>query len=168
MNKLGFFASLLVSDITKWDKIMKRVLFLAIILVGLVGCKSKKAAMSTLAGLDGEWTIVEMNGNKLNPEETKQLIVFDVNGKTVSGNAGCNRMSGKIDYDVSQEKDIRFSRIIATRMACMDMRYEDELLKTLDKVARFDKENDPAKTIQSFAFYDTDGSKLFVIEKKGR
>ncbi|MDR1623559.1 MAG: META domain-containing protein [Tannerellaceae bacterium] len=150
---------------------MKRVLFLTIVLVGLVlvGCKSKKAAMSTLAGLDGEWNIVEMNGAKLNPDETKQLMVFDVNGKTISGNAGCNRMSGKIDYEASKEKGIRFSRIIATRMACMDMRYEDELLKTLDSVVRFDKEEGGStKTSESFAFYGTDGSKLIVIEKKLR
>jgi heat shock protein HslJ len=145
---------------------MKRVLFLAIVLISLVGCKSRKVATGTLAGLNGEWNIVEMNGAKLNPEETKQLLVFDVNDKIVSGNAGCNRMSGKIDYDTSQEKNIRFSRIIATRMACMDMRYEDELLKTLDKVVRFDKEGYLMKTVRSFAFYGTDGSKLIVIEKK--
>ncbi|MDR1160805.1 MAG: META domain-containing protein [Tannerellaceae bacterium] len=145
---------------------MKRVLFLAIVLVALAGCKSKQAAMSTPAGLDGEWYIVELNGAELNPEETKQLIVFDMNDKTVSGNAGCNRISGKIEYDGSPGNDIAFSRIIATRMACMDMRYEDELLKTLDKVARFDKEDDPENTAQSFAFYDTDGRKLIVIEKR--
>ncbi|MDR1201532.1 MAG: META domain-containing protein [Tannerellaceae bacterium] len=149
---------------------MKRVLLYVLlipVLFGMASCStSKKATVDTLAGLDGEWNIVEMNGNQLNPEETKQLMIFDVNGKTLSGNAGCNRMSGKIEYDASQENDIRFSRIIATRMACMDMRYEDELLKTLDKVARFDKEDDPAKTTLSFAFYGTDGSKLLVIEKK--
>ncbi|MDR3140884.1 MAG: META domain-containing protein [Tannerellaceae bacterium] len=147
---------------------MKRVLFAVIVLAVLAGCKSRKAAVSALAGLEGEWNIVEMNGAALNPGETKQLMAFDVNGGTLSGNAGCNRMSGRIEWDASQEKGVRFSRIIATRMACMDMRYEDELLKTLDRVVRFDREGGRGETAPSFAFYGADGSKLIVIEKKSR
>lgn len=138
---------------------------LAVIVVGLAGCKSKKAAIVTFSDLDGEWNIVEMNGNKLNPEETKQLLKIDTNGNILSGNAGCNRISGKIDYNESQKNNIKFSRVISTRMACMDMRYEDELLKTLDKVVRFGLEGN-TKTVQSVALYGTDNSKLLVIEKK--
>jgi heat shock protein HslJ len=138
---------------------------LAVMVAALAGCKSKQAAMSAPAGLDGEWSIVEMNGNKLDPAETKQVMIFDMNEKRLSGSAGCNRMSGKIEYDESPDNNIKFSRIIATRMACMDMRFEEELLKTLDKVARFET-GESANTARSVAFFDADGSKLIVIEKK--
>jgi heat shock protein HslJ len=164
MNKLPFFAFYLIRYITKWNKIMKRVLFLAIVLVALAGCKSKQAAVSAPASLDGEWSIVEMNGNKLDPVETKQVMVFDMNNKTISGNAGCNRISGKIEYN-KPDSNIKFYRVIATRMACMDMSYEEELLKTLDKVARFEM-GESANTAQSATLFEADGSKLIVIEKR--
>jgi len=141
-------------------------IILALILAGLAtGCKSKTTAMTTFSDLDGEWNIIEMNGNALNPEETHQLMVFDTSRQTLSGNAGCNRMSGKIDYNESQKNIIKFSRIVSTRMACMDMKYEDELLKTLGEVVRFATAND-AKPLQAIAFYGADNSKLLVIEKK--
>ncbi|MDR0430543.1 MAG: META domain-containing protein [Tannerellaceae bacterium] len=147
---------------------MKKHLYttLAIVCVGLaVGCKSKKATMVAFSDLEGEWNIVEMNGGKLDPEETRQLVVFDVDRQTLSGYAGCNRMSCQIDHNESQKNRIKFSKIVSTRMACMDMRYEHELLKTLDKVVRFGVEDD-AKPLQSIAFYGADDTKLLVIGKK--
>jgi heat shock protein HslJ len=137
---------------------------LAVMIAALAGCKSKQAAMSEPASLDGEWSIVEMNDNKLDPVETKQVMVFDMNNKTLSGSAGCNRMSGKIEYN-EPDSDIKFYRVIATRMACMDMHYEEELLKTLDKVARFEM-GKSANAAQSATLFDADGNKLIVIEKK--
>jgi hypothetical protein len=50
-------------------------------------------------------------------------------------------------------------------MACMDMSYEEELLKTLDKVARYEM-GESENAAQSATLFDTDGSKLIVIEKK--
>ena len=39
--------------------------------------------------------VVEMNGKTLNPEETHQVLVFDVARQGLSGNAGCNRLMGE-------------------------------------------------------------------------
>jgi heat shock protein HslJ len=110
--------------------------------------------------LDGEWNIVELNGNKLIPEETRQHFILDVAGRKLSGNAGCNQIAGAIEAD--QKGSIRFERVVSTRKACLDMRLEDELLKTLDEVARFEVVDGTAKTV---AFYGINNRKLFVIEK---
>ena len=47
--------------------------------------------VASFSDLDGEWGVVEMNGKTLNPEETHQVLVFDVARQGLSGNAGCNR-----------------------------------------------------------------------------
>ncbi|MDR1403500.1 MAG: META domain-containing protein [Tannerellaceae bacterium] len=139
---------------------------LVVVCAGLGGCKAKKAAVGAFADLNGEWNIVEMNGNKLNPAETKQFMTLDASGMILSGHAGCNRMSGRIEHAEWPENNIRFSGVISTRMACLDMRYEDELFKTLDRIVRFEREEPGETGAQAVAFYGTDGGKLLVIEKK--
>ena len=77
----------------------KGLFYICLLLVGVglfAGCKSKKAVVASFSDLDGEWGVVEMNGKTLNPEETHQVLVFDVARQGLSGNAGCNRLMGKI------------------------------------------------------------------------
>ena len=72
----------------------KGLFYICLLLVGVglfAGCKSKKAVVASFSDLDGEWGVVEMNGKTLNPEETHQVLVFDVARQGLSGNAGCNR-----------------------------------------------------------------------------
>jgi heat shock protein HslJ len=141
---------------------MKRVLFICLTLLLIAGgCKSTKTAAS-FSDLQGEWAIVELNGNKLVPEVTKQRLRFDTAGRRLSGNAGCNLLSGSIVYGDAQKNGIRFKEVVSTQKACLDMRLEDEFLQVIDKVVRFDVQtrDEQGKTI---AFYDTDNRKLFVI-----
>ena len=59
----------------------KGLFYICLLLVGVglfAGCKSKKAVVASFSDLDGEWGVVEMNGKTLNPEETHQVLVFDV------------------------------------------------------------------------------------------
>ena len=147
---------------------MKKSLYiiLAIAFAGWVtGCQSKKAAAASFSDLGGEWNIVEMNGQKLPPEETRPFLSFDVAAKRVSGYTGCNRLSGAIIYDETQKNNIQFSKVITTRMACMDMRYENEVLKTLDKIARFGASKEVTST-PSILLYGADDTPLLVLEKR--
>jgi heat shock protein HslJ len=139
---------------------------LSIVLINILitSCGSKKV-IATFSDLDGNWDIIEMNGNVLEAEKTSQLLSLDIEQGSMSGNAGCNRMSGKIEYSSGQKDIIKFSGIVSTRMACMDMRLENELLSTLDKVVRFETDTD-TKPINKIAFYGIDSSKLLVIEKR--
>lgn len=147
---------------------MKNFLSVCLVLISMglfVSCKSQQAVVASFSDFDGEWNVVELNGKALNPADTHQFIVFDIPRQTVSGNAGCNRMMGKVEYSDSQKNIIKFPQMATTRMACPDMSGEQELVQALDKVVRFEAVSD-AKPITKIALYGTDNGKLIVIEKK--
>ena len=147
---------------------MKKYFFLCLAVVGIAvfaSCKSQKAVVASFSDLDGEWSVVELNGKKLDPADSKQLIVIDVARKHLSGNAGCNRMNGNIEYTDAQKNIIKFPQVATTRMACPDMKGEQEFLDALNKVVRFQAEGE-AKPVNTIALYGTDNGKLMVIQKK--
>lgn len=147
---------------------MKKYLFLCLAVVGIAvfaACKSQKAVVASFSDLDGEWSVVELNGKKLDPSDSKQLIVIDVARKHLSGNAGCNRMNGNIEYTDAQKNIIKFPQVATTRMACPDMQAEQEFLEALNKVVRFQAEGN-VKPVNTIVLYGTDNGKLMVIQKK--
>jgi heat shock protein HslJ len=146
-------------------KSMKTTIYLSLCLATLfAGCKTQKTLVS-FSDLEGEWNVIELNGRNLLPEETKQRLIFDTAGHRLSGNAGCNRISGNIEYGETQTNALKFQGVIATRKACLDMRLEDEFLKTLDSVATFDTE-DRSKPVEAISFYGADKRKLFVVSRR--
>ena len=48
----------------------------------------------------------------------------------VNGNSGCNTIAGS--YELLEQNRIRFSQMISTKMACMDMEIESEFLNVLN------------------------------------
>lgn len=147
---------------------MKKYLFLCLAVVGIAvfaACKSQKAVVASFSDLDGEWSVVELNGKKLDPSDSKQLIVIDVARKHLSGNAGCNRMNGNIEYTDAQKNIIKFPQVATTRMACPNLAGEQEFLEALNKVVRFQAEGN-VKPVNTIALYGTDNGKLMVIQKK--
>ncbi|MCD7935301.1 MAG: META domain-containing protein [Tannerellaceae bacterium] len=144
------------------------VCLVALMVLGMSSCgSSKKAPAATYSDLSGEWQVTEMNGRTLNPTETGQTFVFDTSMNTVSGNAGCNRFSGRVEYNPSQRNIIRMLQVASTRMACLDEEknaLENEFLKNLDKVVRFESlsQEGPVRTV---ALYGIDNTRLFVINK---
>lgn len=147
---------------------MNKYLFLclATLCVGLLAsCRTQKTVVATFSDLNGEWNVIEMNGKKLNPADTKQFIVLDMDRRSLSGFAGCNRMMGKVEYTDAQKNIVKFPNIATTRMACPDMSGEKEMLNTLEKVVRFEAVG-PTKPVTTIAFYGTDNSKLMVVEKR--
>lgn len=128
-------------------------------------CRSQKAVVATFSDLEGSWKIAELNGVPKDLVETRQAIQFDTLRKLVSGNAGCNRMTGTIDYNDSQKHIIKFSKIATTRMACPDMDRETEFLEVLSKIVRFEAVGD-ATPIKEVAFYAADNSKILVLKKQ--
>ncbi|WP_280747499.1 META domain-containing protein [Parabacteroides sp. PF5-9] len=121
--------------------------------------------IATIADLDGNWKVTELNEQKLDPEQSRQVLQFDILRRHLSGNAGCNRMTGSIEYNEAMPNIIKFSQVATTRMACPNMKSENEFLGTLAKVVRFQK-TDEAKPIHSIVFFGTDNKPLMVIEKQ--
>lgn len=143
-------------------------LYLCVLFVGIglfAGCKSKKAVVASISDLDGEWGVIEMNGKSLNPAETNQVMVFDIARQSLSGNAGCNRLMGKIEYNDSYKNIVKFPQVATTRMACPDMNGETELLGALNKVVRFEAQGG-AKPITEIALFGTNNDKLLVLKKQ--
>ena len=147
---------------------MKKYLYLCLAVVGIAvfaSCKSQKAVVASYSDLDGEWRVVELNGNKLDPDKSNQLIVIDVARNHLSGNAGCNRMNGSIEYSEARKNIIKFPQVATTRMACPELKGEQEFLEALNKVVRFEAEGD-VNPFNRVSFYGNDNGKLMVIEKK--
>jgi heat shock protein HslJ len=147
---------------------MKKVIYLSLcLLIAWAGCRSQKALVA-LSDLEGEWNVVELNGQKLLPEETTQRLTFDATHRRVSGNAGCNLITGDFVYDETKGEAIEFQKVISTRKACLNMTTEEAFLNAMDQVKSFTAEETDKHQVKSIAFYSADKRKLFVISKKDR
>jgi heat shock protein HslJ len=143
---------------------MKRMVYFCLCLAfAFGGCKSQKTFVP-FSDLNGEWDIIELNGARLPAGETKQRLTFDMNAHHLSGHAGCNQISGNITYD-AQKSDIKFQKVVSTRKACLDMRLEDEFLKALGYVVRFEAETSGQRP-ETIIFYGADNQKLFVASRR--
>lgn len=143
---------------------MKKVLFMfAAFCAGvfMVSCGSNKN-MLTLASLNGEWNIVEVDGQKTSMEE-KPFIGFEVAEKRIYGNSGCNRMMGSFEADSLKPGLLSFGQIGSTRMMCPDMKIEDMILGALNKVKSYQTVSDSPEVI---ALCADNGEKLMLLEKK--
>ena len=98
---------------------MKKV-FVSICVAGaalaMSSCRSVEKALP-LSSINGEWNIIEINGSKVVPDESKNLpfIVFDTTTGRVSGNSGCNRMMGSLDVN-AKSGSIDLKEMASTRM----------------------------------------------------
>jgi heat shock protein HslJ/uncharacterized membrane protein/uncharacterized lipoprotein NlpE involved in copper resistance len=81
--------------------------------------------------LDGTWNLIELQGRTINPKDFERhqpsLIVALAEGR-VSGNAGCNRLTGTLEPIGDR---INFGPIAATKMACEYMEVENQFLRVL-------------------------------------
>lgn len=105
----------------------------------MLSCRSTEKAVP-LSSINGEWTIIEVNGSKILANENKELpfIAFDTTTGKVSGNSGCNRMMGSFDLN-SKAGTIDLGAMASTRMMCPDMTTEQNVLNALGQVKGYKK-----------------------------
>ena len=121
---------------------MKKV-FVSICIAGaalaMSSCRSVEKAIP-LSSINGEWNIIEINGSKVVPDESKNLpfIVFDTTTGRVSGNSGCNRMMGSFDVN-AKSGSIDLKEMASTRMMCPDMTTENNVLNAFAQVKGYKK-----------------------------
>lgn len=105
---------------------------------------SKKVASVEIK--NSKWRLVKLNGKTIekNKDSKKEFgITFSTDGR-FSAFAGCNNMAGS--YEIKEEVSrIKFSKVIATMMACEDMITEQEFAKVLEMV---DNYNFDGKTLK--------------------
>lgn len=133
--------------------ILKTGLILSVAL--MCACGTKKTAVST--SIDGNWTILEVDGEKVADVEKTPEITFNTKENRVNGNAGCNNFFGSINYAGGK---LKFGDDMgATRMMCKNMKFEDKALQSFPKVAKATRKGD------RLLLQDESGKNLFVLEK---
>jgi heat shock protein HslJ len=110
------------------------------LMVELTSCGAMKGLTVSLDSLNGEWTITELNGIAVVPAAGQELptLTFDTTTGSVSGNAGCNRVTGSFDT-TAKKGTIDLSKMAATRMMCQDMTMEQNVLKAIAQVKGYRK-----------------------------
>ena len=121
---------------------MKKV-FVSICVAGaalaMSSCRSVEKAVP-VSSINGEWNIIEVNGSKVAPGESRTLpfIAFDMATGRVSGNSGCNRMMGTFDVN-AKPGSLELGAMASTRMMCPDMTTEKNVLSALAQVKGYKK-----------------------------
>jgi heat shock protein HslJ len=121
---------------------MKKVL-VSICIAGaalaMSSCRSVEKAIP-LSSINGEWNIIEVNGSKITPGESRTLpfIAFDTATGRVSGSSGCNRMMGSFDVN-AKPGSLELGAMAGTRMMCPDMTTERNVLSALAQVKGYKK-----------------------------
>ena len=155
------FFNVLLNLKTKFMK--KIILSLTILCLAFISCNSIKTSNVTTASLEGTWELNYITGPRiafggLYPNK-KPTIIFDLKENSVSGNASCNRYSGKLNVDGNK---ISFKDPIAmTKMMCMDIQGEEVYMSTLQKIDSYSISED-GKTL-NFIMGDT---AMMRFEKK--
>ena len=83
------------------------------------------------------WVLVEMKGVPVQQSGGRRdaHIVFEVAEKRFTGNGGCNQINGNYTLD---KNEIKFTDVIATKMACNDIEFENAFLSTLGSIDRYE------------------------------
>ena len=123
----------------------------------MASCGSGKNAVAV--DLSGEWNIVEVNGQQLSGD-SDPFIGFDMEGKRIYGNAGCNRMMGAFELDSVNAGKIKLTQMGMTRMMCPDMETERVVTEALNKVAGY------TGTEAGVALTDAEGKGLVILQKR--
>lgn len=144
---------------------MKRLfstLCIAGALACVCSCGTSRKAMSSLDALDGEWTIVDVEGQAVSPKagEKEAFIGFNVKENRLYGNTGCNNLVGGLQAD-AKKGTISFGQTGSTRMMCADMETEQKVLGAMGKVGKYEITADGKMTLKT-----ADGKTVMTLKKK--
>ncbi|HCD76865.1 MAG TPA: hypothetical protein DEQ27_00415 [Prevotella sp.] len=141
---------------------MKKSVFVAALAAVIMGsCGSTKTA-TDVASLDGEWNIVEVEGNSVKPGDSENVpfLGFKTAENRLYGNTGCNLLTGSIAGNL-KKGEIDFSQTGSTRMMCADMKVERMVLDALGKASHFTIDGGKKMTLS-----DKGGNAVVVLKKK--
>lgn len=114
-------------------------------------------AASSVASLEGEWTLLTLNGAPLLPDSTINATFED---GQISGHSGCNSYGGPYTSTGSR---LRFGMVAMTMMACLDedvMAQEQAYAEALSNVAKFRLEGDRLELL------DKSGTAILVYARQ--
>ena len=98
------------------------------------------------------WKLVELNGNVIPPVEKGRReahFILKNQDNRVTGSTGCNNLMGSFELSGSMDDNrIGFSPMATTRMACVDVNYEQEFLNVFEDCDRYSIQNDTLTLIR--------------------
>jgi len=111
--------------------------YLFLFLVGFIAFNCSPRLSPDAGWGNQRWVLTEMKGVPVQQSGGRRdaFIRFDVNEKRFSGNGGCNQINGNYTVD---KNDIRFTEVIATKMSCTDIAFENTFLSVLNGVDRYE------------------------------
>ena len=128
-------------SLKKYQVTMKNLFKIILALIFIAsGCKtSRDASKSEIVGIQSDgitekyWKLIELNGNPVvfNDSTSREPFIILKDDNIVNGNGGCNTISGAYEIDRAASR-IKFSQIVSTMMACINMEFEDGLKRALE------------------------------------
>ena len=111
--------------------------YIFIFLVAVIAFKCTPKLSPDAGWARQNWVVVEMKGVPVQQSGGRRdaHIVFEVADKRFTGNGGCNQINGNYALD---KNEIKFTDVIATKMACNDIEFENAFLSTLSSVDRYE------------------------------
>ena len=129
---------------------MKKYFAAAALLLAMTACGGSQKEALPLEGTT--WKLAKMEAipaKAVDAEADFFTLQFSAADTLVSGRTNCNRFFGR--YELKGKK-LEFENMGMTRMACLDMQYEDAFVKMLDDVDRFEIKG------SELTFFDDDKS----------
>lgn len=118
-------------------------------------------ATASAAATDGKWYFTAVGDSEVHNSDAAEewpYLMFDPAAGRVSGNAGCNQLSGS--YTCTAAGDITFGDdMISTRMLCPDMSLERKVLQSLPSVRHY------TITDGSLTLTAADGTRVAVMSR---
>lgn len=108
--------------------------------------------------LDGTWSVIGIDGEKVNIDGMK--IALDVDENKLHGNTGCNIINGTLETDMDAANSISFSRIGMTRMACPDSGWETRMMMALEEAVTAKK-----VSADEIEFIGSNGRQVMLLKK---
>ena len=127
----------------------------------VISLEKRQVPEVSVNDLAGEWIISSVNGTELGKQEKTPFLAFNVEEKTVHGNASCNIVNGGFTQEGNKANSLKFSQMISTMMACPDMDTEKTILEALNKVASFTLNDDKS----SLSLLDEGGTEVMKLTK---
>ena len=129
---------------------MKKIFAAAALLLAMTACGGSQKKALPLEGTT--WKLAKMEAipaKAIDAEADFFTLEFNAADTMVAGRTNCNRFFGR--YELKGKK-LEFENMGMTRMACLDMQYEDAFVKMLDDVDRFEIKG------SELTFFDDDKS----------
>lgn len=137
-------------------------LCVAVIMACLSACSTTGKAVSTLSALNGEWKIIEVEGQTLSPQagEKEAFIGFNVTDNRLYGCTGCNNLLGGLQAD-AKKGTLSFGQTGSTQMMCENMETEQKVLGAMKLVEKYEITADGKMLLKA-----ANGETVMTLQKK--